>query len=331
MDKIRVGVVGMGMMGDAHARIYKANEHVNLVGCCESDAGRRQAFEKLLGVPVYDSFDALLDQGLDALSVCTPDHLHERFAVNALERKIKVLVEKPLDMTTDGCERILAARPDPSFLMVGHDLRFDIRAVHAKKACDAGKLGKLLSISVKRCNTMTNCRRIGPIASIGWFLGIHDVDLALWVTGLKVKEIVSAAGFKCYNDRWDYITACLRLEGDAMLLMENHWVTPNSYIAPPDAWLKLIGTEGRVDLDLMPREACYAYDAGGAGHFDNHYQPDDLYGVPAGDLRYQLEHFIRCVRHNEVPLTTGEEAAEAVRVIEGIEKILDKTGYRIEI
>ena len=331
MDKIRVGVVGMGMMGDAHARIYKANDQVKLVGCCEPNEARKREAEETLGVPVYAVFGELLDQGLDALSVCTPDHMHERFVVEALERKIKVIVEKPLEISTGACRRILAARPDPSYLTVGHDLRFDIRAIHAKRACEAGQLGKLLSISVKRSNNMTNCGRIGPITSVAWFLGIHDIDLVCWVSGLAVREVISAAGFKCHNDHWDYVTACLRMEGDTMLLMENHWINPNDSVKGNDGWIKMIGTKGSIDLDMMPQTAAYTYSGEKAGYFDVHHQADDLFGVPSGDLRYQLEHFVHCVRYGEIPLTTGEEAAEDVRVIEEIERKLESTGYNINL
>ena len=329
MGRIRVGVVGMGIMGEAHAKIYQNNEAVELVGCVETFEQRRMQIAQMLDVPVYVTMDELLDRGVDAVSICTPDNMHRDFVVKAFARNVKVLVEKPFDISTAACNAMLKARPDPTYLMVGHDLRFDTRLIQAKRAYASGKLGKLLYVNTRRCNSLASCRRIGSRASIVWFLGIHDIDAALWVTGLAIEEIISVAGFKYYNDTWDCVTAAIRLEGGTLLQLDTHWIHQDGSITGCDAWFKMIGNKGSIDLNLLPHEGAYTYIDKGAGYFDTHYQPDDLFGIPSGDLRYQLEHFIDCVRYNKIPLTTGEQATEAVRVIEEIEKRLEMTGYRI--
>jgi predicted dehydrogenase len=329
LGKIRIGVVGMGVMGEAHAKIYQRNNTVELVGCVEMSKQRGDQIAKIFRIPVCETMDELLDMGVDAVSICTPDHLHKDFVIKAFSRKVKVLVEKPFDISYQACEEMIQARPDPTYLMVGHDLRFDARIVQAKKAYESGKIGKLLYINARRCNSVSSCDRISDRTSVTWFLGIHDIDAALWVTGLEAEEVISAAGFRYYSNTWDCVTAAVRLKGGALLQLDTHWIHPNASIKGSDLWFKMIGSMGSIDLDMSHHEAAFTYSNESAGYFDTHYQPEDLQGIPSGDLRYQLEHFIDCVRFNQVPLTTGEEALKAVRVIEQIEKRLDTTGYRI--
>lgn len=328
MDKLRVGVVGMGIMGDAHARIYASMPYVELVGCVEPYEKTRDAMAKKLGVPVYATTKELYSAGIDAVSICTPDQLHEEAVVEALENKVRVLVEKPLGMSSASCERMLAARPDQSYLMVGQDLRFDARVVAAKRDLAAGKLGDLRYITTKRSSSIPLGHRVGPRTSVAWFLGIHDLDLVLWLTGLKVARVESAMAIKAVSPNWDCVSALIRMENDAILSLNTHWLFPAAHGQESDSMVQLFGSAGISEISLLKNEYSFTANApdGRQKYSDVHYQPDDVNGVPSGMLREEIHAFVRAAMRGDIPPVTGESALEAVRVIEQVEEILKQTG-----
>lgn len=331
MGKLRTGVIGMGYMGDAHARFYLAQPDVEFVGCAESFDKRREEVKEQLKVEVYKTPEELFAQGLDAVSICTPDDLHKDLILKAFENKVKVLVEKPLAISSADCEEILAKRPDPTYLMVGHDLRFDPRAIQAKRAIDQGKLGEILHINIWRNNTVANAARLGKRTSIAWFLGIHDIDLVLWMTGLKVKKVAAANGFKYNSPNWDYTSSHLIMDNDALVVMENHWLLPFQHSSQVDTGMKIVGSKGMLELELGFSEVSFAPMEGeGCRFFDTSYQPDDLNDVPSGDLGREIRAFLRAAAENTIPPITGEESYEAVKVIHMVHEVLEETGYTIE-
>jgi len=131
MKKVRVAVAGMGLMGDVHTKVLLSLENVEVVGVAESDVSRHEKIRETYGVPVYSDINELLPK-VDAITVCTPDNMHKDIILNAFKNGVKVLVEKPLEVSSDICEEIIEAMPDPTYLMVGHILRFDPRVWRAK-------------------------------------------------------------------------------------------------------------------------------------------------------------------------------------------------------
>jgi len=330
MEKVRVGVIGMGVMGIAHAKVYQALRNVELVCLVETDEKRIAGLKESFSVPVFTSTKDMYTLGVDAVSICTPDSLHTCYMLEAFSHDARVLVEKPLTTSSAECEEVLSKRPSPNHLMVGHLLRYDPRLVSAKKYIDDGRLGDLLLINICRSNSMFNAKRIGSRCSIAWFLGIHDIDAVHWLTGQKVREVVGVNGFKCFNDNWDYTGAHLIMEGGAALTMENHWLIPETHRQQVEAYMKLIGRKGMLEVSTNFVEASFTpMEGDGTRFYDTHYQPDDTKGVPGGDLRRELEAFIDAVLDGTPMPISGEEGMEAVKVIEAIEAKLCEKGYQL--
>jgi Predicted dehydrogenases and related proteins len=93
MNKLRIGILGMGMMGEMHTVVYKALPDVEIVGFVEPDEQRAALISGRYGVRAFPDTAELLDQ-VDAASICTPDDLHEDIALQALKKNVKILVEK---------------------------------------------------------------------------------------------------------------------------------------------------------------------------------------------------------------------------------------------
>ena len=132
---VRVGVVGVGVMGSNHARVLAGISDVKLAGVVDPDPAQRELVTRMLGCPAVDKLDALLDLGVDAVTIAAPTHLHLQIALACIARGVHVLVEKPIASSVDeGREIIAAARRANVTLMVGHVERFNPAVQAIKEA-----------------------------------------------------------------------------------------------------------------------------------------------------------------------------------------------------
>jgi len=180
-----------------------------------------------------------------------------------------------------------------------------------------------LSMNIWRSNSRASGEKIGKRTSITWFLGVHDIDLVLWLTGSKVKS-VSAMGKKVFTPFWDHVISTMELENGALVCIENAWTLPVSRVTGLDAGFKIIGEKGMVEVNLTHNDARVTSEQRGRSMILDTYHWPSNNGVLNGDLRIELESFVDAVRGNTVPAVTAREAAEAVRVIERIEQALDR-------
>src|SRR5689334_20656117 len=143
---IRVGVIGAGVMGSNHARVLAGLPDIDLVGVVDPLEAHRKRATELANCRTFDSLESLLDAGVDAVTIAAPTHLHHEIALSCIERKIHVLVEKPIASTVEEGRQIVEAAQDADVtLMVGHVERFN-PAVAAIKQAITGE--DILSIAI---------------------------------------------------------------------------------------------------------------------------------------------------------------------------------------
>ena len=125
MDKLRVGVVGVGALGQHHARVYSTMPQVTLAGVADTRPGRAEEIAAPLGTQPFNDYRELLGK-IDAVSIATPTTLHAEIGAQFLDAGIHVLVEKPVSNTLEGADRLIAAAArNHRVLQVGHLERFN--------------------------------------------------------------------------------------------------------------------------------------------------------------------------------------------------------------
>lgn len=317
---IRVAVIGMGLMGGLHARIYRDMDDVELVACVEVDPDRRTQIESELGVTTVDRYDEIIP-AVDAISVTLPDHLHVRATVDALTSDRYALVEKPLASTVVECDEILAAQRNPGRLMVGQLLRFDLRLAELKRRIDAGALGDLHYVRIHRANPLSAARRLRNRVSVTAFLGVHDLDLLLWLTGQDITS-VTASGRKIVSDTWDLSVAELELSDGTLASVANHWLIHDAAARSCIAGVEIFGSTGTATVDLSTGELDLATDElGRSQRVDTHNWTHDPV-VSGGSLRRELEAFVSAVRRQAPCPVSGEDGRRAVAAVEAVESAL---------
>ncbi len=325
-------VIGLGMMGERHAQVWKELPTTRLVSVYDIVEERAQEVAEQLGCEAAGSLEeAVRADGVQIVSVCTDDQAHREACVAAAEAGCHVLVEKPLATTLEDCDAIIDACERAGVkLMTGHICRFDAHYTRCRDAVQAGEVGEIVQVFARRNNIVPSGRRIGPRTSVAYFLGVHDIDLIHWVTGKRITRVHAEASSKVLADIGadDSIMTVFRMEDDSVGALETCWVIPEGSPNSLDARLEIVGTLGRV-----------AARVGGEG-FEQASQeramrPDIVYWTEMhdrayGGLRRQLEHFADCVIEDREPSVTPQDARAAVAVAEAIHRSLE-TGAPAEV
>jgi predicted dehydrogenase len=148
-DRIRVGVIGTGAISQiVHVPIFAEREDVDLVAVADADEHKAEALSKRFGVPHVTTADAMMRRDdLEAVVICTPNHLHEEMAVAALEAGKHVFVERPLATTSQGAQRVIdAAERVGGILVVGMPHRFRPGVAALRNFIAGGELGDLYAV-----------------------------------------------------------------------------------------------------------------------------------------------------------------------------------------
>ncbi len=313
---VRVAVVGAGLMGRLHAEIYQAQAGVELRAIVEPDVSTHDELRAMFDVPVHENVVDLA-HGLDAISICTPDHIRRDEILLAFDRGLRVLVEKPLATSLNEAHALVASRPSPDALMVGHLLRFDPRVQQAREAVCRGDIGDIWSIRCWRNNSTLVADRIAPRTSVDWFLGIHDVDMVRYVTGLEISAVRATAENPLSANR-DLVRGELMLAGGPTVQFCWSWLLPAQRSSGLQAGIEIIGSTGMLEVDLSHNAVALTTSTQGRQAFMDTYHWPTQYGVPAGDLRQEIQAFLD-TPSGLAPPVTAEDGLQAVTVISAVE------------
>ena len=314
MNRLRIGVIGLGWFGEIHCETMAGIPQLELAGLCTRTPDRLNALGQKFAVgKLYQDYrDMLADPDIDAVSIVTMWDQHTEPAVAALKAGKHVFLEKPMASTVVDCNTIIAAaRSAKGILQIGHICRFNPRYRMAKQAIDAGKIGRIVALSSRRnipaAWTPEILNKIGPIVGDA----IHDTDIMLWFTGDSIAsayaQTVSVRGLKFP----DIGQTMYRFKGGATATLETVWCMPEKTPFDIDERMSIIGTEGIIHVqDTFPNLGIVSK--------DKLHSPDTTYwpmfdGVRGGALREELAYFADCALKGIVPaIGRPEDAAAAL-------------------
>lgn len=296
---LRVGVIGVGVMGSNHARVLSELPGVTLVGIADPERPRRDFISQVLGCEAFADLDALLAAGVDAVSIAAPTHLHHDIAIACARRGIHILVEKPIASNVAEARAIVtAARHAGVTLMVGHVERFN-PAVQVIK--DAIRDEDILSIAITRVGPFPpRMSNVGVVID----LAVHDIDLICWFTDSEIVEVQPQLS-SAVAEREDIALLQFRTASGVLAHINTNWLTPfkarTVHVATRRKYL--IG-------DLLTRQVTECFG----------FQPDGSYSMRhlsvghAEPLRAELIDFVSAIREGRSPAVTGEEGVASLSV-----------------
>lgn len=324
MTRLRVAVAGLGAIGREHLFVYQRHDLADVVAVVDP---RPVALPGLEGVERHDSVRELLESGraFDAVSLCTPDDLHFDDAAALIRAGKHLLLEKPIAVdVAEATELVGLAEASPSVSMPGHTLRFEPRYHHAHKLYRGGALGELVHGYLRRNNRAEVAARAGGRVPVSWFLGIHDVDALLWITGLGVDAVqaMETTARDASGRRATAVVANLRLGNGAVVQMESAWGLRDDSPTELDAALRLVTTGGEISIDGGLRGMTVVSGRLSLPMVDGH----PLYGRPAGPLAMEIDAFVHSAIDGREPPVTMAQALEAVRVLAAVDRAVESGG-----
>lgn len=296
---LRVGVVGVGVMGSNHARVFAEIAGVELVGIADPDPSQRAFVSRALGCKAYTDVAELLAAGVDAVTIAAPTHLHQPIALACIRAGAHVLVEKPLASSVqEGRDIIGAAKRAGLVLMVGHVERFN-PAVEAIK--DAIRGEDILSIAITRVGPFPpRMSNVGVVID----LAVHDIDLIRWFTDSDITEVQPQLS-NAVAEREDIALLQFRTASGVLAHINTNWLTPFK------ARNVTVATRGKyVSGDLLTRQVteCFGFQADGS------YSMRHLSVGHAEPLRTELLSFVDAIRTGRMPPVTGEDGLASLEI-----------------
>jgi predicted dehydrogenase len=339
LDRIRIGVIGAGNIGNVHINEFKKLSDATIAAVTDAYLPLAEARGQEHGIPkVYASHEELLaDPELDAVIVAVPNELHASIAIAALEAGKHVLLEKPMAVNAASAKNIVRAHQrSGKVLMMAHQMRWEPLNLQVKEQVEKGALGSIY-------NVKTGWMRRKGIPGWGtWFtqmsksgggplidIGVHMLDLSLHLMGSPKPVSVFGTTYAEFGPKkkgigtwgkpdWsgsydveDLATALIKMEDSSTLTLDVSWAAHTNYV-DNGPYIYLMGSEGGASL------------CGGKGslHTELFDRTADIeLSVPQNDegSRVRLSrHFIECIKEGKEPITSALSGLTNSLVLEAI-------------
>jgi predicted dehydrogenase len=330
MNKIPVGIIGVGHLGKIHASLYKDVELAEVVGVYDSDTEKAKKVAEELDIKAFLDRDQLLDQ-VDAVNIVTPTSTHYETANHALDHECHLFIEKPITATESEAEKIIErAKEKNRLIQVGHIERFN----PAILAMSDVSLNPLFIES----HRLASFNPRGTDVAVILDLMIHDLDMILSLVKSKPVQI-DANGVGVVSDTIDIANARIQFESGCVANVTASRISTKKMrkmrIFQHNSYISVDFTEGFSEIYYSDendtktfKDGTLAFSLGQieAGNKRRNIKYNKLQKDGINPLKYELNAFMESIQANISPLVTGEEGLAALTLANQVlEKIEENT------
>lgn len=312
MKQVKVAVVGVGHLGQHHARIYAELNNVNLVGVVDLDVNRAKQIAEQYHTKAYPTIKHLFEQkNVDAVSIVVPTSAHFQIAQYILKTGIHCLVEKPITASLDeATELVRLANQKKLILQVGHVERFNV-AVR--------ELSKLL-----KQPRFIESHRLAPfdprVKDVGVVLDlmIHDLDIILTVVKSQIVAI-EAVGVAVLTHHEDIANAHIKFDNGCIANVTASRVSPDKMRK-----IRIFQSDAYFSLDYALPELEVYRKVVRESKPQIEYQKVNV--EKQEPLKLELQSFLSCVRAGRKPIVSGEHGRDALELALEITRLIHESG-----
>ena len=313
----RVAVVGVGMMGRNHVRVYSEMPNVELAAIVDQNPALVESLSSVYHIPLYSDFRRMVeDIKPEAVSVTVPTEFHYEVVKGLLEMDCNVLVENPIAATLGQAWELLnLANQRNRVLTVGYIERFNPAIIELKRRLDRGELGRVFQMYARRVGPFpTRIQDVGVIKG----LAVHELDIMHYLTGSYVDRVYAEAKSTIHERCEDMFVGTLHFMDNTIGLLEINWLTPTKIRE-----LYVTGERGMFRVNYITQDLCFFQNE----EFDNSEWSSLslMRGVSEGaiiqyaikkkePLRNELETFIGYLQGKANRLVSGVDAIEALQI-----------------
>ena len=323
-NQVRIGVIGVGHLGQHHVKHYKTLDNVELIGVFDIDRERSSEISKKFDVKVFDNLNSILEK-VDALSIVTNTEHHFKIAEKCLKSKRHVFIEKPITAMIEEADKLLSmAEQNKVLIQVGHIERLNPALLALNKYEIKPKF-----IEIQRLAPYTSRGTDVPVVLDKM---IHDIDILLSLVKVPIKKI-QATGLSILTDSIDVAHARMRFEDGTVASVMSSRIARDEVrkikIFQKDLYATLDLLIGSTEIYEVVNDETSKYkmtipfDYKGNTKLIGYHKPDLSKGDP---LRMELENFILSIQGKQQPIVSGKDGRDALEVAIKIQEmiILDK-------
>ena len=312
MEVIKVGVIGVGHLGQHHARIYSELPQTHLVGVADLDRTRRTEIGTRFGVAHFGDYRSLLGR-VDAVSVAVPTLQHREVVLDCLEAGVHVLVEKPIAATPEeGRQMVYRAKRNGLVLHVGHVERFNpVRDLVRDLISNPRFI---------ECHRLAPFQPRGTDVDVVLDLMIHDVDLILSF-GLGPVNKVEAVGIAVLSPQVDFAHA--RVEFDKGCVVN---LTASRISTGRLRKMRLFQEHLYLSVDFLSRQGVM-YRQTERATAEASVQEEAIQAGDEEPLKRELQAFVQTTRTGASAGVSGEEGLAALELVHAIIQSIRGTTY----
>ena len=327
---IKVGIIGCGKIAQVrHIPEYAANPHAEVYGFYDINLARAEELAKKFGGKAFATYEELLaDPEIQAVSVCAANHAHAEISIAALKAGKHVLCEKPMAVTLEECEAMVAAAKESGkYLMIGQNQRLAKAHSKAKELIEQGAIGKVLTFRTIFGHGGPETWSIDPGSNVWFFdktkaamgamadLGIHKTDMIQYVLGTKIAKTQAVL---TTLDKKDATGNLIGVDDNAICIyqMENGIIGTMTaswtYYAAEDNTTVIYGTKGELRLYDDPKYSVQQINADGT-RID--YQIDQIQTNDNQTASGIIDLFVDCLVEQKEPEISGANVLHAMKAV----------------
>lgn len=324
MDKVKVGVIGMGRFGELHAVAYQRSQWAELTAVSSRNQEHVGQMAEKYGAKGYTDYRELLrSPDVEAVSISVPPGAQKEIAVDAMRAGKHVLLEKPIAITMeDAMEIARTARETGVVAMVGYVERFNPSLRRTKALVKNGRIGQVYKVSSRRASKF-GVKPDWVFSQVGMMIHNigHDLDIIRWMMEDDIVSVFAMGGsyLRRVEGQPDNLTVLLRFRNGGMGLIENSWTLPSKYaMEENDLYIDIMGTEGILKVNDYDQTISMCSEAEGYWKPGILRWPGGVHedsGLEHYALKDELEYFLRAVRGEAEPVLTVEEAVYVLKIL----------------
>ena len=326
MNKLKIAVIGTGLVGSFHAETFFRNPNSELIAVCDIDKEKVNKIANRFKCKAYNEFESLINtEKLDAISIATPEQIRIAPALLAIEKGLKILLEKPLGRNLEDIENLVnKIKNHNKLISVNFILHEDPRYKLMKEKIKNNEIGEIVSCYARRRGNRFGIEIYAPWTDLISSTLIHDIQMVMSINNSKPERVYAEAVIReCakFNSH-DAVMSLIKFTDGSIASFETSWVLPKNQPEFLDPALHVVGDKGSIIIE--------GSSMGLQIQTDKSYMKPDLSNWPIidskveGCLKRNLDKFIEdCVYDNQ-PDVDLIKAYEVEKIVFAMKKSIDE-------
>ena len=326
MNKLKIAVIGTGLVGSFHAETFFRNPNSELIAVCDIDKEKVNTIANRFKCKAYNEFESLINtEKLDAISIATPEQIRIAPALLAIEKGLKILLEKPLGRNLKDIENLVnKIKNHNKLISVNFILHEDPRYKLMKEKIKNNEIGEIVSCYARRRGNRFGIEIYAPWTDLISSTLIHDIQMVMSINNSKPERIYAEAVIReCakFNSH-DAVMSLIKFTDGSIASFETSWVLPKNQPEFLDPAFHVIGDKGSIIIE--------GSSLGLQIQTEKSYMKPDLANWPIidskveGCLKRNLDKFIEdCVYDNQ-PDVDLIKAYEVEKIVFAMKKSIDE-------